>query len=397
MISETPVVTAFLERADGRVLLLRRRADASTYPGAWSGVSGYLEAPDPLAEALREVEEETALAAGDVELLAAGKPLLAEGRWLVHPFLFRCREPGAVRLSAENDAGEWLDPSAMGELRTVPALKEAYLQAKLAERVERIAKDDRHGASWLAKEAVQAVCDAVEAGEDPLELARELVRARPAIGSIAGALGRVLVAGRTPEQTLEEAHALIAGRERASATIAVLLANDLDGKTVMTHSASATARAALLHGPPPGKVVCTESEPVGEGRPFSEELAAEGLATELVADEDATHAVQSVDLLLLGADTVFRDGSLVNKIGTCELTKAAKKAGVPVVVACEVLKLSPVEARDAEEERFDLTPPEQITKFVTEEGEFPPEEIGALVDRTPFLREGYELLSGRSI
>ena len=125
----------------------------------------------------------------------------------------------------------------------------------------------------------------------------------------------------------------------------------------------------------------------GEGRPFSEELAAEGLATELVADEDAAHAVRSVDLLLLGADTVFRDGSLVNKIGTYDLTKAAKKAGVPVVVACEVLKLSPVEARDAEEVRFDLTPPEQITKFVTEEGEFPPEEIGALVDRTPFLRK----------
>ncbi|MGH3112925.1 MAG: hypothetical protein ACRDOP_05605, partial [Gaiellaceae bacterium] len=61
-----------------------------------------------------------------------------------------------------------------------------------------------------------------------------------------------------------------------------------------------------------------------------------------------------------------------------------------------VLKLSPVEARDAEEVRFDLTPPEQITKFVTEEGEFPPEEIGALVDRTPFLREGYALLWERS-
>ncbi|MGH3007696.1 MAG: hypothetical protein ACRDOS_17635, partial [Gaiellaceae bacterium] len=276
-------------------------------------------------------------------------------------------------------------------LTTVPALKEAYLQAKLAERVERIANDDRHGASWLAKEAVQAVCDAIEAGEDPLELARELVAARPAIGSIAGAVGRVLAAGRTPEQTLEEAHALISARERASAAIAVQLATDLAGKTVMTHSASATARAAILHSPP-RKVVCTESEPVGEGRPFSEELAAEGLATELVADEDAAHAVQSVELLLLGADTVFRDGSLVNKIGTHDLTKAAQDAGVPVIVACEVLKLAPDDPRDPNEDRFDLTPPEHIDRFVTEEGTFTPPEIGALVDRTPFLREGYELL-----
>jgi ribose 1,5-bisphosphate isomerase len=139
-------------------------------------------------------------------------------------------------------------------------------------------------------------------------------------------------------------------------------------------------------------VVCTVSEPVGEGRSFCEELTAEGLTVELVADEDAAHAVQTVNLLLLGADTVFRDGSLINKIGTNDLTKAAKDARVPVVVACEVLKVSPSGPREPFEERFDLTPPEQIDRFVTEEGAFAPEEIAALVDRTPFLREGYELL-----
>lgn len=356
-------------------------------------MSGYLEADDTLAEALREVEEETGLSAEQVELLAAGRALVAEGRWLVHPFLFRCLAPEAVRVSPENAGGEWVEPSALRHVRTVPALEEAYVQTKLAERVERIANDDRHGASWLAKEAVAAVVEAVEAGEDPVELARAIVRARPAIGAIAGAAGRVLAAGRTPEQVVEEAHALISARERASAAIAVQLADDLAGKTVMTHSASATARAALLHSTP-RKVVCTESEPVGEGRPFSEELAGEGLATELVADEDGPHAVQSVDLLLLGADTVFRDGSLVNKIGTHDLTKAAKGAGVPVIVACEVLKLAPDDPRDPDEDRFDLTPPEQIDRIVTEEGSFDPGEIGALVDRTPFLREGYELLKG---
>lgn len=356
-------------------------------------MSGYLEGPDPVAHALREIQEETGLRPADVELLAAGKPLVADGRWLVHPFVFRVTAPEAVRLSDENDAGEWLDPSAMRELTTVPALEEAYVHAKLAERVERIAKDDKHGASWLAKEALEAICEAVELGEDPVELGRELVRARPAIGAIAGAVGRVLAGAHSPEQVVEEANAILSARERASAAIAVQLTDELRDRTVMTHSASATAREALVHALPK-KVVCTESQPVGEGRTFSEELAAEGLATELVLDSDAAFAVESVDLLLLGADTVFRDGSLVNKIGTHDLTKAAKEAGIPVVVACEVLKVSPVEAREAEEERFDLTPPEQIDRFVTEEGAFPPEEIGSLVDRTPFLREGYELLHG---
>jgi translation initiation factor 2B subunit (eIF-2B alpha/beta/delta family) len=265
------------------------------------------------------------------------------------------------------------------------------VHAELSDRVEYIAADTQHGASWLAKEALETLVEAVQLGEDPLETARALVRARPAIGSIAGALGRVLVAGRTPEQLAEEAHAVVGSRERAAVTIAVILSQELAGKVVMTHSASATAREALIHAQV-DRVVCTVSEPVGEGRAFSEELAATGLATDLVADEDANRAVGTVDLLLLGADTVFRDGSLVNKIKTHGLAKAAKKAGVPVVVACEVLKLAPEDPYEPDEDRFDLTPADLIERYVTEEGAFAPDEIAALVDRTPFLREGYELL-----
>ncbi len=267
------------------------------------------------------------------------------------------------------------------------------MDAVLAARVERIAADETHGSSWLAKEAVAAVVEAAQSGEDPLALARELVRARPDVGAIAGALGRVLVSGRTTEQLVEEANALIGSRERAAATIAVLLAPELEERIVMTHSASATAREALIHGNP-GRVVCTVSEPGGEGRAFAEELAQAGLTTEVVADEDAEHAVATVQLLLLGADTVFRDGSLLNKVRTSSLTKAAGKAKVPVIVASEVLKIVPGDPHQPDEERVDLTPPDRIARYVTEEGVFTPDEIGALVDRTPFLAEGYELLLG---
>ena len=264
------------------------------------------------------------------------------------------------------------------------------MHANLAERVERVANDDSHGASWLAREAVEAIAEAIELGEDPLPLARELVRARPAMGAIAGALGRLLASGRTPEQIVEEAHALVAARERAAKAIAVLLAPYIQG-VVMTHSASATVKEALFHTPPE-RVVCTVSDPGGEGRELAEELRAEGLTADVVDDTDAEHAVATVDLLLIGADTVFRDGSLVNKVGTAGLAEAAKKAGVSVVVACEVIKLAPVGPRDPGEERFDLTEPKHIDRYITEEGEYAPDEIGSLIDRTPFLRDGYQLL-----
>jgi translation initiation factor 2B subunit (eIF-2B alpha/beta/delta family) len=371
------------------VLVLQRSAAARTYPGAWSGVSGYLEREEPLERAFLEIEEETGLGRDDVELVGVGRPLAVSG-WLVHPFLFRCLRPEAVRLNEENAAKRWVEPGTLRELETVPALREAYVHAKLAERVERVAKDDKHGASWLAREAVEAVAEAVQLGEDAFELGRRLVRARPAMGAIAGALGRVLASGRSPEQIVEEANALVSSRERASKAIAVLLAPNVKG-VVMTLSASSTVREALVHTPP-DRVVCTVSEPGGEGRDLAEDLRGEGLTVDLVDDPDAEHAVGTVDLLLVGGDTVFRDGSLVNKVGTSGLAEAAKKAGVPVLVACEVIKVSPAEPRDPGEERFDLTSPQYIDRYFTEEGDYAPDEIAALIDRTPFLRDGYKLL-----
>jgi hypothetical protein len=99
-------------------------------------------------------------------------------------------------------------------------------------------------------------------------------------------------------------------------------------------------------------------------------------------------------LLLVGADTVFSDGTLCNKIGTRAVAEAAAEHQVPTIVACEVIKLAPIESTQAGElprevrELFDLTPPE----LVHEEGTVGSEEVHALVDRTPFLREGYALL-----
>jgi translation initiation factor 2B subunit (eIF-2B alpha/beta/delta family) len=274
------------------------------------------------------------------------------------------------------------------------------MDADVEPRVKLIAEDRSHGAGWLARQAVEGLAAAVEAGRDPLEVARAFASARPSMGAVTGAVGRVLAAGRTPEQLLEQCRALLERRDRAAHSIAALLRPDLEG-VVMTYSASATVREALLHGRP-SRVICTVTEPHEEGRPFADELAAEGLTVELVADADAARAVTTVDLLLLGADSVFRDGSLVNKAGTSDLAQAANEAGVPVVVACETFKLAPFDPPGKEgsewgdlapdDEPFDLTPSDRIDRYVTDEGIVRPDDIAALVDRTPFLREGYELL-----
>jgi translation initiation factor 2B subunit (eIF-2B alpha/beta/delta family) len=284
----------------------------------------------------------------------------------------------------------------------------------LGATVEELRTDRQHGASWMARRAVETL---LEVSTQPAEntdsmvdalvkAGRELAETRPGVGAIAGATGRILAAANAHRYLNldelrrlidEEGQGLLDGRRRAGASIAIQLHERLAGSVVVTHSASATVREALLHTPPT-RAICTVSEPIGEGRAFAEELRAEGLSVDLVEDADAPAALDDATLFLLGADTVFRDGTLCNKIGTTALAEAAAARQTPVVVACEIVKLAPIEAVAAPElsaeERalFELTPPHLITEFVTEEGCVSSDGVGALVDRTPYLREGYSLL-----
>ena len=282
----------------------------------------------------------------------------------------------------------------------------------LGERVAELRADREHGASWMARRAVEALAEtAMEPAASGEELltrlvvaGRELSDSRPGVGAIAGAVGRLLAAASANVQldvadlqqlVGEEAKSLVNGRERAGASIAIQLRERLEDAVVLTHSASATVREALLHTPP-ARVICTVSSPQDEGREFAEELRANGLEVELVEDDEAPGRLEWASLVLLGADTVFHDGTLCNKTGTRALAEAAAAESVPVVVACEVIKLAPIDADDAPAltaEEFELTPPALVDCVVTEEGTVSPDEIGALVDRTPFLREGYALLS----
>jgi ribose 1,5-bisphosphate isomerase len=192
----------------------------------------------------------------------------------------------------------------------------------------------------------------------------------------------------------DEGNALIASRDRAAASIAVHLGPALRDALVLTHSASATVREAVLHTHP-ARVFCTVSAPFEEGRGLAEDLRAEGLDVELVEDDHVDRTLETVSLVLVGADTVYEDGTITNKIGTRPLAEAAQRLGVSTLVASEMLKLVPVPAHSAEGETDlrDTTPPAFIDKIVTEEGPTIPEDIKSLIERTPFLRDGYRLVS----
>jgi translation initiation factor 2B subunit (eIF-2B alpha/beta/delta family) len=226
-----------------------------------------------------------------------------------------------------------------------------------AGRIEALAADREHGAGYLARRAVQILVESTAEGEDALRVARALAAARPAMGAIAGAVGRVVVAAGSPEQLVLEGRALLDRYERAGRSIAVLAAPLVSGR-VRTHSRSTTVTEVLGH-----------------------------------SQARRTERIENADVLLVGADTVFRDGSIVNATGTRALAEEAATAGIPVVVAAETLKLVPIDSVPPTEELLDLTPAELVDWIATEEGVFPPADIAALVDRTPFLRTGYALVT----
>ena len=283
--------------------------------------------------------------------------------------------------------------------------------ASLADTVAELADDRSHGGSWMARRAVEALLgvveEPVETTEDFLErlrdAGRELAAARPAMGAIAHAVGRLVASAHTASHLAvddlrrlvsEEAHGLLGARDRAAASIAVHLAPLLPDALVLTHSASATVREAVVHTPP-ARVYCTVSAPFEEGRAFAEDLRKEGLDVELVPDDEIERAFDACSLFLVGADTVYADGSVKNKIGTRRLAETAESLGVRTLVACELLKLTP-EPPPAEEDEPDLrdtTPPELVDAIVTEEGQVAPHDVRALIERTPFLRDGHRLVA----
>jgi len=127
-VEEIEVVTAFLEGPDGRILLLERSDRVGSFRGRWAGVSGYLEEPTPLVQAVREVGEETGLLPGEIELAATGVPVLARDDarvFVVHPFRFRARRT-EIRIDWEHTRSEWVVPDEILRRPTVPKLDRAW-------------------------------------------------------------------------------------------------------------------------------------------------------------------------------------------------------------------------------------------------------------------------------
>ncbi|MFB6123127.1 MAG: ribose 1,5-bisphosphate isomerase [Haloferacaceae archaeon] len=268
----------------------------------------------------------------------------------------------------------------------------------------------------LRTQAVERDADAPAAFRETMyEAARRLEATRPTAVSLPNALRSVLSEMRG-ESVGELRESVVAGvddfrsrLESARGDLGRVGANRLaDGDTVMTHCHSTDAMACIEAAVDRGadlSAVVKETRPLKQGHITATALADLGVDVTLVVDSAARQFLDDVDHVLVGADSVAADGSVVNKIGTSGLAVNARDRDVPLVVAAQTIKLHPgtlrgetvpIERRDESEvvdaetraelgdvdvanPAFDVTPPRYVDAVVTEHGQFPPQGVVGLM------------------
>ena len=173
-----------------------------------------------------------------------------------------------------------------------------------------------------------------------------------------------------------------------------------DGDTVLTHCNSQAAISVISAAHKSGKkikVIATESRPRFQGITTIGMLDKLGIETELIVDSAARSVMNEVDLVVVGADVITANGTLVNKIGTAQIALCAREARTSFMVAAETYKFSPktilgelvtIEEREPAEvlpdiskyrhvtvrnPAFDVTPHQYIDLICTEAGAISPE------------------------
>lgn len=288
---------------------------------------------------------------------------------------------------------------------------------QLSETAQKIKNMEIRGAGRIARAAAAELRDysqrigigkLEEFNNKMIEAARLLISTRPTAVSLPNAVRAVM---RYKGDSVDEAKAnikeladgFILNSESAVLKIGEIGAHRIrDGDTIMTHCNSSAAISIMAAAHKDGKnisVIVTESRPRWQGHLTIRQLDETGIKTSLIVDSAVRYFMKEVDLVVMGADAITANGSVINKIGTSQLALAAHEARKNVIIAAETYKFSPksllgelieIEERNSSEviadeklrefsnvsvknPAFDVTPREYIDLICTEVGAIPPE------------------------
>jgi len=192
---------------------------------------------------------------------------------------------------------------------------------------------------------------------------------------------------------------------------------------VQTHCHSSIVEAILIEAHKQGKnftVVSSETRPFYQGRITAKKLSDEGIKVMQVVDSAMRWVANNYesDIIIIGADAVTSEGTVLNKIGSRLLALVANELHIPLYVATPLLKYNPgtafgnyekIEMRDTKEiwkdwqdrpdnitymnPAFETINRVYISGVITEAGIFPSGQVHLMFAKTyPFLQEAYRLI-----
>jgi|GEM_PF-29329 len=290
---------------------------------------------------------------------------------------------------------------------------EANVEHYVDDVVLRIKNVEIQGANDIAEAGVRALKVVVEKSpatnrksfiEDLEEAAEKLRQARPtepalrnAINTITKSVGNYELRSmeNVRKHAMRQADRFLKELSEVVDTISRIGAEEIrDGDVIITHCHSEHVVGILQKAKEKRKrfrVIVTETQPLKQGLMTAKELSGYGIDVTYIIDSAAATVMKQATKMIVGADAILADGSVVNKIGTYALALLAKQFQTPVFVAAETIKFDPVtimgaaepiEQRGPEEiidpqeikrvhilnPAYDVTPAELIDALITEKG-----------------------------
>lgn len=292
---------------------------------------------------------------------------------------------------------------------------------RIANRVKAIKEDKVHGATWLSEEAVSILAQAVQESQaenlpdfitELKEITKALVQARLNMASITNYacwFTYEVIAHSQKESDLNLLKALAKAKgneiiEVARQAVLKVVKNGANViqplDTIMTCSYSTTICQCFEIAKGEGKdfqiIIAESKSPEGRlyGEFMAEQLKPSGISTKVVRDDEIVKYIPEVTKVLVGADSVLRDGSLINGTPTYALASAASTARIPFFCLCQTAKFDPrsYHSKNLElEAGFEKIPPKLVTGVVTEFGVIKPRQVSRYSEETKRYRQ---VLSG---
>jgi translation initiation factor 2B subunit (eIF-2B alpha/beta/delta family) len=272
-------------------------------------------------------------------------------------------------------------------------------------QINEIKFDRSSGATELALKSVEIFDNQLQLIENPntdireliFELSKKLINARPSMAPLINSIGYII--NSTDTFTKNSLTSIIQTYFKSQSIKKKLIRQNFEKifintsfsePRVMLISYSSTILDLILKFKDTSFIFYVlESRPLLEGRNVAQKLSKK-YETHLIVDAAMGKFIHDIDMVFIGIDSILRDGSIVNKIGTYPLSVLATSNEKPVYAIGDSFKYNlrsyydlPVEIIEKPKKElfdvddpnlcienyyFDITPPEYINRIISDLG-----------------------------